>query len=103
MHELVVDKDTEELTIRINSKTYEKRRDEWYRNRRPGEQIDTSCRYSNFLYASQKIVREINHENSKDKEGKARLAQQKWYKKTSKGMQRGKTGATLYIITADKK
>ena len=49
-------------------KTYEKRRDEWYRNGKPGEQTTASGRYSNFANTLQEIVRENNQEIKKEKE-----------------------------------
>ena len=83
--------------------TYGKRRDEWYRNRRPGEQTTSRGRYSNFASTLQEIVRGNNQEINMAKDRKARVAQQKLYRKMSRGKIRGKARATPYVLTSEMK
>ena len=87
IHGLVMERYQRIINKMVRQRMYEKRRNEWYRNRRPGKQIVASSRYGNFTNTLQEIVRDNNDENDKKKE---RLGLLKWYRKTSRGKRKGK-------------
>ena len=61
-------RDTEEITIRWLGRRLKTKKDELYRNKRPGEQTTASSRYSSFTNTLQEIVWQKNHRNNQEKE-----------------------------------